>query len=125
MQPTWNEIFAAVAPVLINEGSDIELRNAFRVYFTQRARDGFVKSKDLKGKLLEDFKFRSDDIETCIIQFRALNYIKENIKQRSIKDTNTYWSLTPYGDYLMTQLRAIRKDNQPTEEEIKKVEEAE
>jgi len=31
------------------------------------------------------------------------------MRPRSVKDTNTYWALTPYGDHLMTQLRAVRR----------------
>jgi uncharacterized protein DUF4062 len=110
INPSWNDLFAAVAPSLINEGSDLYLKNTFRVFLTQLAKDGFSKHKDLKGKLLDDFGFRSDEIETCIVQFRALGYIQENLRQRSVKDTNTYWALTKYGDYLMTQLRAIRRN---------------
>lgn len=40
----------------------------------------------------------------------------ENVKQRSVKDTGTYWTLTPYGDTKMVQLRAIRKS--PLDEAI-------
>jgi hypothetical protein len=60
---------------------------------------------------LVDFKFNDSDIDTCIIQFRALGLVRESQKTRSIKDTNTYWSLTPYGDQLMTQLRALKRTN--------------
>jgi hypothetical protein len=28
-----------------------------------------------------------------------------------VKDTDTYWTLTPYGDEVMTRLRAIRRDD--------------
>lgn len=106
---TWGEIFAAVAPTMINEASNADLSQAFIDFFKRRARDTFSESKDLKGHELEYFKFRDDEIETCIVQFRALGLIRESAKQRSIKDTNTYWALTPYGDHLMTQLRAIRR----------------
>lgn len=44
--------------------------------------------------------------------------MKENVKQRSVKDTNNYWTLTPYGDQLMVQLRAIRKE--PLDKKVSK-----
>ena len=31
-------------------------------------------------------------------------------KARSVKDSGTYWTLTPYGDEVMTRLRAIRSN---------------
>jgi hypothetical protein len=35
----------------------------------------------------------------------------ERIKKRSAGDTGAYWSLTPYGDNVMTKLRAMRRNN--------------
>ena len=58
---------------------------------------------------LRDFQFSHEQIDTCIVQLRALGLIKENQKPRSLKDTRTYWTLTPYGDHLMVQLRALRR----------------
>ncbi len=106
---SWNEIFASVAPTMISEASDDDLRKAFRQFFERRSREAYRKDKDLKGKRLAQFKFRNDEIETCIVQFRALGLMRESARQRSVRDTNTYWALTPYGDHLMTQLRAIRR----------------
>ena len=36
--------------------------------------------------------------------------IRESTRKRSLKDTGTYWSLTPYGERMMVQLRALRRD---------------
>ena len=55
------------------------------------------------------FSFNSADIATCCVQLRALGLIRESKRARSVKDTQTYWTLTPYGDYLMSQLRACRR----------------
>lgn len=107
---TWNEIFAGVAPTMISEASEEDLHSAFRDYFERRTRESYERDKKVKGRELVEFEFRDDEIETCIVQFRALGLIRESVKQRSLKDTNTYWRLTPYGDHLMTQLRAIRRE---------------
>ncbi|MBU4035207.1 MAG: DUF4062 domain-containing protein, partial [Proteobacteria bacterium] len=114
--PTWNQIFAAIAPSMINEASDHSLRVSFNRFFSEVARREFAQGKQLKGKELYDFKFKDNDIDTCIVQLRALGLIRENVKQRSVKDTGTYWKLTPYGDTKMVQLRAIRKT--PIDESI-------
>lgn len=108
---TWNEIWSNIAPKLINEISDRQLRHCFIGFFESKTRETFLEKKELKNKKLMEFKFKDHFIDTCIVQYRALGYMKENVKQRSIKDTNTYWTLTPLGDQLMVQLRAIKKDS--------------
>ena len=116
INPTWDEIFAAVGPSMINETSQNELRDSFQKFLESKARFAFRKDKDLRGKGLINFNF-GNHIETAIVQFRALGLIRENIRQRSVKDTKTYWTLTPYGDQLMIQLRAIRREPVSSEDE--------
>lgn len=106
---TWNKIFAGIAPTLINEASHDEVMTSFSNNLVACAREAYKDDKDLKGQELVDFKFKLEQFDTCIVQLRALGLIKENLRQRSLKDTNTYWTLTPYGDHLMVQLRALRR----------------
>lgn len=106
---TWHDIFAGIAPTFINEASDNEVRTSFARQLSARAREVFSKDNALKGKELRRFEFSRDQIDTCIVQLRALGLIKESQKPRSVKDTRTYWTLTQYGDHLMTQLRALRR----------------
>ncbi len=108
---TWNEIFAGIAPSLINEASEPDLRKAFRMHFTRMAREAFKDSEGLEGKELRSFSFRDDQIDTCLVQLRALGLIIESDRKRSVRDTSTYWTLTPYGDLLMVQLRALRRSS--------------
>lgn len=84
LRPTWNQIFAAIAPSMINEASDHLLRNAFNRYYSEVAQREFAKEKQLKGKELYAFEFNNTDIDTCIVQLRALGLIRENVKQRSV-----------------------------------------
>lgn len=113
--PTWNAIFAAVAPTMINEASDVALRQAFNDFLRRESLKAFQSRKEFKDRNLINFVFRKDEIETCMVQLRALGLIKENDRKRSVKDTGTYWTLTPYGNTLMVQLRAIRRE--PIEDE--------
>ena len=103
---TWNEVFAGVAPTMINEASGEALYSAFRRLFEGRSRN---EVKTAEGDVIREFSCRDEQIETCIVQFRALGLIRESIKKRGVRDTNTYWTLTPWGDHLMTRLRAIRR----------------
>jgi hypothetical protein len=52
---------------------------------------------------------RSEDFGTVVVQFRALGLIAKSDRARGVKDTATYWTLTPFGDEHLTQLRAIRR----------------
>lgn len=110
IHPTWDDIFGGVAPILINEASEFQLRTAFRRYFEQFAEEDFEEDEELKGHRLSNFKFKEEDIDTCIIQLRALGLIRESERKRSITDTDTYWTLTPFGDRVMVQLRAVKKE---------------
>jgi hypothetical protein len=51
------------------------------------------------------------DLRTIIVQFRALKLIELSTKKHPPSDNNIYWSLTPYGDQLMTELNAIKKSS--------------
>ena len=113
IEPSWNEIFAAVAPKLINEASDSDLRAAFRSFFTQVAISDFEDDKDLKGNILRDFNYKDEQIDTCIVQLRALGLVEESQQKRSVRDTGTYWALTPFGDHQMVVLRALRRKPTP------------
>lgn len=106
---TWNDIFGAIAPKMINECSEFDLRLSFSSFFEKQAKEALRDDKKLAGLELYSFVFLDDEMETCVLQFRALGLIVRSERARSVKDTRTYWTLTPYGDYLLTQLRALRR----------------
>jgi hypothetical protein len=109
IEPSWNDIFGVIAPMMIHESSDAEVRKAIQGFIIERAKREFQDDKDLKGMQFMKFVFRSQQIETILVQFRALSLIEESARPRSVKDTRTYWRLTKHGDNLMTKLRAIRR----------------
>lgn len=116
INPTWNQIFGAVAPTMTNEATDHLLRQSLKSFLTQEASKVYQETAQFKEQQLIEFTHSSSEIDTCIIQLRALGLIKVNDKRRSVKDTGTYWTLTPYGDELMVQLRAVHRD--PSEEDV-------
>jgi hypothetical protein len=110
ISPTWNQIFAAVAPTMTNEATDHVLRAALKSFLSQETAKAYRDKSQFKNMQLVEFRQTSSEIDTCIIQLRALGLIKVNDKKRSVKDTGTYWTLTPYGDSLMVQLRAVHRE---------------
>lgn len=100
---SWNEIFSLLSPLMLNEAAESELINVI---------NRLIKSKQVK---VDGLKYTNHNIvetyfHTLIIQFKALGLIVQSKKNKSVKDTETYWSLTPYGDTIMTQLRAIKRN---------------
>jgi hypothetical protein len=104
---TWNEIFSCVSPFLIDEATEQTLISALNENIETREYEKLEKKHS--EKLFKDFNVSSDDFQTIKVQLRALGLITKSSKQRSVKDTSTYWTLTPYGDNVMTKLRAIKR----------------
>lgn len=110
VQPTWNQIFAAISPLLINEAKEHQLRDKFEnLLFNQTVAKLVKDGEDLAGHRRTNFIAPSDSFSTVIVQLRALGLIQISEKNRSVKDTASYWTLTDYGNDVMNRLRAIRK----------------
>jgi Domain of unknown function (DUF4062) len=109
--PSWNELFAAVSPLLIDEASDRVVKEAFDQFVHEQSMDQLLKDKDLKNYELKGFSLDKDDFNTIKVQFLALRLIAKSSKKkaRSVSDRNAYWMLTPYGESVMTSLRAIKR----------------
>ena len=104
----WDEIFSAVSPLMIDEATEIQLKAALNSFVRATAWDGLKEEKTL-GKLnFMNFNVADDDFQKIKVQLRALGLITKSTRSRSVKDNATYWTLTPYGDTVMTRLLAIR-----------------
>jgi hypothetical protein len=111
---TWNEIFATVSPLMINEVSDNDFRDAVTGFAKDSAIHGIYADTAFENQALGDFEVSEEDFRTIEVQLRALGLIAKGTKARSVKDTRTYWTLTPYGDTVMTRLRAIARADKQT-----------
>jgi len=105
----WDDIFSVVSPLMINEAKEYELKNSLEKMIFDLTYLELKKGLKTHDMNLIDFKISIDDFQTIKIQLRALGLITKSTKSRSVKDTTAYWTLTPYGDTVMTRLRAIRK----------------
>jgi hypothetical protein len=107
---TWDEVFASVAPLMINEISTRGLQLGLDKYIAEQVAEELLKNHP--GKRIESLSLNQTDFHTIQIQFRSLGLITMSTKTRSVKDSLTYWTLTPYGDEVMTRLRAIRREKE-------------
>lgn len=107
---SWNKIFSTIAPLMIDEASEQVLISALNSFVAEHNREYLLHGPKLKGHRLNNLSLKQEDFQTIKIQLRALGLITKSEKARSVKDLGTYWTLTPYGDGVMTRLRAIRRD---------------
>jgi len=104
---TWNEIFYAISPRMMNEASEQQIQSDLSEFVESRTKKGLqYQFRDFR---LNSFRVEPDTFGTILVQLRALGLITRSVRTRSVKDKSTYWKLTPYGDTVMTRLRAIRK----------------
>lgn len=109
LNATWDRIFYEISPIMIDEAIESKLKEKINSFIRANAYEGLEKQMKKEKRYPKDFEISDSTFQTLKIQFRALGLITESIKKRSIHDKGTYWTLTPYGDTVMTRLRAIRK----------------
>lgn len=104
---TWNEIFYAISPRMMNEASEQQIQSDLSEFVESRTKKRL--QNQFRDFRLRYFRVEPDTFRTILVQLKALGLITKSVRTRSVKDKSTYWKLTPYGDNVMTRLRAIRK----------------
>lgn len=106
---TWNELFMAISPDLINEASERKMITALNSFIIENAEKVLAEAKKGGYSNFSNLAIEDNAYNIIKVQLRALGLICLSEKKRQISDKGTYWKLTPYGDNIMTQLLAIRK----------------
>jgi len=107
---TWNDIFAYIAPNFIDECKE----NRFRLLINKLLSEYIDEIreqppfKELRN--FSKFEINSEDFNLIKVQFKALGLIKLSERKRGVKESTDYWTLTDYGDHVMTHLLALRKE---------------
>lgn len=107
---TWNDVFAQIAPLLISEINEHQIKSTLNKFIEKLGTEILKKNKDAKGHKFKSFIINEDDYQTIKVQLRALGLIAQSVQKRAVSDKGTYWTLTPYGDTVMNQLRAIQRE---------------
>ena len=98
---TWNDIISLLGPMMIGQSSEGGLKEKLSEAFSNRYFDRHRTT-------VYSVSPRDEDFQKIKLQLRALGLIRE-VRSDSPKGRNeTRWSLTSYGDHLMTQVAAIR-----------------
>ena len=105
----WNQIFYTVSPLLIHESDESSIRQALAGQLLPKVQDYFRNLHFYEESRSASCQINTDCFRTIIVQLRALGLIVKSTRPRSVKDTATYWTLTPFGDNVMNRLRAIKR----------------
>jgi hypothetical protein len=109
---TWNDLFSEVSPLMLHEANTTQLQSRLSTFLAKVVPVQVVKSKDYKGhSRLRNVKVDQSNFETVLIQLSALGLIVQSVRNRSVKDRGTYWTLTPFGVTVMNRLRAVLKED--------------
>ena len=102
---SWNQVFYTVSPLLIHESNEHSMRGVLEERLLPKVLDYFTH--DRRDSL--ECRIDGESFRTIIVQLRALGLIEKSTGKRGVKDTATYWTLTPFGDNIMNRLRAITR----------------
>lgn len=109
---SWNSLFSYISPMLIEECSqatiDSHLPNVIRA-IGHPSLSKYLSENKLSYET--DFSLYKNHFNMILVQLRALKLINLSNKKHLASDNNVYWTLTPYGDQLMTELNAIKKSS--------------
>lgn len=107
--PTWNRIFAQLAPTMLNEATETELDEALDSF----ALDEFFENEESltpgDSGSVEAVTAGFGELDNVVVQLFALGLITQGTRSRTSGDKNKYWKLTPGGQDQAMRLRAVRK----------------
>ena len=101
----WDTIFEVTSPLMIDRASESQLSGALAKHCHDELVEVVLKAQPEATRLVVTTS--AESLRTIIVQLRALGLIVRDERQNSVRDTQTYWTLTPYGDNVMTALNAI------------------
>lgn len=72
LNATWNEVFSSVAPLMIHEARESQLKSALDAFVLEQLRPMVAKDKGFAGHRIVDITLDDQDFQTVKIQLRAL-----------------------------------------------------
>ncbi len=103
---SWNRIVSILAPALVDESSEEKMKSVF----IESVREDILKAD--KSYNHNHSKIEEESFQQIKVQLIALRIIELSDRKRTVKDTETYWRLTPYGFRVMMNLKALRRESE-------------
>lgn len=112
---TWDELFAMLAPLMMDESGEDGLRgrlsHELEAIARREEREVLKEGERISGAEIEE-----DSFQAVKVQLFALGLIQKSVKKRGVRDTRTYWSLSSSGEAHLMRLRAIRRPKDDRQE---------
>ena len=109
LQLQWNEIFSFIAPYIMNETAESSVKESLSKLIAKYKLAIMTKDEFSRMQNPRNFSIDDESFNLIKIQLRALGLIRLVPIEQAMDIITTYWKLTPYGDYVMTQLLAIKR----------------
>jgi len=98
----WRKVFAYISPYLVQHPSAVSIKDVLlSALFAEARPDG-----ELRHASLDD-----QDFQTVGVQLKALGLVNINYTQTTSGGMGLFWTFTPKGERLMTELRAVRSSS--------------
>lgn len=104
---SWNDVLLCLGPLMFEDASESQMRSALTSLL--------VSSLGAYGVSLRTL-VEPGELNKIKMQLLALGLIARSSKKHGVRDTETYWSLTPEGEKQLIQLAAIIKEPPPPAE---------
>lgn len=108
---TWNRIFSLIAPAMLDESSEENLRIIINKELANHSEEYILLSRKKGYSDFRGVNITDESMGLIQVQLRALGYIVLSEKKHATSDKSTYWTLTPYGNKVIDQLLAVRKED--------------
>lgn len=112
---TWDEIFAAIGILMIDEATTTQLYKRAQETLCERVAKSDLEVMESEGAKRYRATLDRDGWETIELQFRALGLIESGVKRRGVADHNKYLALTERGLRHLAITRAIRSEESAPE----------
>jgi hypothetical protein len=103
---TWNQLLAIVGPLMFDEAAESELKKRLDRQLENEVEESHSEGLDEIGHYT-DIAVTPTSFHAIKTQLAALRAIEKSIRNRGVKDKNTYWKLTPYGESVVFTVSAI------------------
>jgi hypothetical protein len=104
VEVTWDDVFHELGPEMMDEASESRLRKRFGEESIWYIDEEKRTSLSVWHRVLNQ-----DSLNLVKVQLAALGLIRKSPRKKAIRDTETYWTLTDYGETYLLRLRALQR----------------
>jgi hypothetical protein len=112
-ETTWSGVQGTVLPHILSEKAEFEIKRAiaWHIFACEPVRTSSYKETLGPNPQVE---IAPETFAKVMVQLRALGLIQKSEKKRYVRDKDTYWTLTKYGETTMIRIQAMKSPRAST-----------